>query len=176
MSIKWKEAPTDATHYNENNDMFYRLKDGIYYFYASDDLELIIGGPPSAYELTSFIERPQPKPWSGPEDGLPPIGLSVMVHECSHDYTKKFNGQTVRIVGHDRGDLAVFAAKDFIYHALIAEKFKLPPTAEQLAAEEREKAAQDMWSSIEYVREKGVFSFLDLMRALHDQGFKREVK
>jgi hypothetical protein len=176
--VDWSNK-ADSTHVDAGTHCFYKKVDGKWMLHVRGERftssSSIYNGETDERNL---IERPQPKPWSGPEDGLPPIGLSVMVHECSHDYTKKFNGQTVRIVGHDRGDLAVFAAKDFVYHALIAEKFKLPPTAEQLAAEEREKSVASM---------KGVFDSVsdDLMPtsnkyletlfgALYDAGFKRE--
>ena len=43
-------------------------------------MELIVGGPPSYYDLSSFIERVKPKPWSGPEDGLPPVGTRCKVN------------------------------------------------------------------------------------------------
>lgn len=146
MSIDWDKAPTDATDYFPGNYQYaaYWAKKG---FYCVEGLEKEGWREDhSPLSTSKFYARPaqQPKPWSGPEDGLPPVGMRVMVHECSHDYTKKFNGQIVRIVAHDRGDCAVFAADRFIYHALIAEKFKLPPTAEQLAAEKRETAIREL--------------------------------
>lgn len=183
-NLNWPEG---ATHYLEAGDENTRFRD------LTDDTWKYFNMATGKWVQHSFcseellqrrdlISRPQPKPWSGPEDGLPPVGLSVMVHECSHDYTNKFNGQTVRIVGHDRGDLAVFAAKDFIYHALIAEKFKLPPTTEQLAAEEREKGIREM---IEVCKETAqsdnfrltpetvaAFTVRNFGR-LYDAGFKR---
>jgi len=159
-------APKDATHYNQNNQMFYKFIGDAGLFWDDSHSEWLVAS--SRHSYPAIIERPQPKPWSGPEDGLPPVGSRVMVHECSHDYTKKFNGQTVRIVGHDRGDLAVFAAKDFIYHALVADKFKLAPTAEQIAADKRETAIRELMDIAQ------VDCRVTAAR-LVDAGFKREV-
>jgi hypothetical protein len=110
----------------------------------------------------------KPKQWSGPQDGLPPIDSRVMVYECTHEYTKQFNGQMVRIVAHDEGKYAVFAADNFVYHALAAEKFKLPPTAEQIIQEQRETAIREIMDIAD------VDCRVTAAR-LVDAGFKREV-
>jgi hypothetical protein len=80
MSIDWKAAPKDATHYNEINNMFYKLVGHEFYFYEMDNETLVRGGNKSRYQCV-FIERPQPKPWSGPEDGLPPVNTSCQMQD-----------------------------------------------------------------------------------------------
>lgn len=115
-----------------------------------------------------FNKDEKPKPWSGPEDGLPPVGSRVIVHECTNYHAKRFNGQLVRIVAHDEGKYAVFAADNFEYHALVAEKFKLPPTAADIAAELRETAIRELMDIAQ------VDCRVTAAR-LVDAGFKREV-
>jgi hypothetical protein len=164
MSIQWLH---DSTHYHEESRCFYKIVKGVWMHVFDDGFssksKSLYDGDASPYDL---IVRPQTAQWSGPQDGLPPVGMRVMVHECTHDYTKKFNGQTVRIVAHDEGQYAVFAADHFIYHALVAEKFKLPPTAQQLAAEQRETAIREIMDVA------GIDCLVTATR-LVDAGFKR---
>lgn len=174
----FRDAPPDATHYagychyKKVNDVWMVHMDG-------DEWDKSSSMYNGDIKPADIVERPQPKPWSGPEDGLPPVNMVVEVFECTHDYTKRFNGQKVRILCHDN-DTAVFAANNFEYHALIKDKFRAIRTPEQLAAEERERAVASM---------KGVFDSVsdDLMPtsnkyletlfgALYDAGFKQEVK
>lgn len=178
MSNLFEGAPEGTTHFGPEDGSFVAawLKiDGATQEYICLDeggrWKNYTGGIPN-HRFNMLIERQKPKSWSGPEDGLPPIGSHVMVHECSHEYTKQFNDQTVRIVAHDEGKYAVFAADNFVYHALVAEKFKLPPTPEQLAAEEREISLKEMTDICIKASMKGV----DAVAALYDAGFKREVK
>ena len=169
----FRDAPEGTTHWDASDsrvNSFMKLEGDMWFYWppASLDPSWNEWGKGGNQDVRCMIPRPQPKPWSGPEDGLPPVDSLVMVHECTHDYTKQFNDQTVRIVAHDQGKYAVFAADNFVYHALVAEKFKLPPTPEQLAAEERERAINDAIQEL-------CISY-KLASVMYDAGFKREVK
>ncbi|MNT44814.1 hypothetical protein D3C72_1813550 [compost metagenome] len=109
----------------------------------------------------------QTKPWSGPQDGLPPVGSIVEVFECTHDYTKRFNGQKVRILCHEN-DVAVFSAKNFEYHALVKDKFRPIRTKEQLIQEQRETSIREFMDIV------GIDCRVTASKAV-DAGFKREV-
>lgn len=126
--VDWGLAPEGATHYNQNNEMFYLLKGGIYHFYASDDVELLVGGPPSDYDLSTFVERIKVKPWSGPEDGLPPVGAKVLIGPADGcEWLENFEGREAEIIAHNVGrsgdPTAVFKCFDDdgfpIYHAMV---------------------------------------------------------
>jgi len=144
-----------------NNKYPYRKKDGDLWLAFVDDEWVNVWLPdPSRYQK---IE----KQWSGPQDGLPPVGSIVEVFECTHDYTKRFNGQKVRILCHEN-DVAVFSAKNFEYHALVKDKFRPIRTEEQLAAEQRETAIREIMDIAD------VDSRVAAAR-LVDAGFKREV-
>lgn len=108
-------------------------------------------------QLNQPVSAAAPAAWNGPEDGLPPVGLTVEVfddREPHFSYAMHI-GQRVRIVAHDvlgEGDdegtpVAVYAfnhPKGEGYHALVAGKFRPICTPEQLAAEERERTIDDM--------------------------------
>lgn len=74
--------PVDATHVDEMG-RFYRAAEG-QWFYANNfgHWRKYYSGRP---EFLKLIDKP--KPWSGPEDGLPPVG-SVCEHKRVHEWQK----------------------------------------------------------------------------------------
>lgn len=162
--VDWSLAPEGATHardYGRGVD-FYKREGMRWLYIDGSEWKRAFGTSEASCE-----PRPlQPKPWSGPEDGLPPVGMRVMVYGCLHEYTTRFNGKVVRIVCHDEGEFAVFETDDNEYHALVAEKFKLPPTAEQIAASARETAIREIMDAA------GIDCLVTATR-LVDAGFKR---
>lgn len=95
--------------------------------------------------------------WNG--EGLPPVGLEVEVCDSDepHEAYAKHIGEKVKIIAHDvlNGDdeglpVAVYSydcSWGKGYHALVAGKFRPIRTAEQIAAEERVKAIDEMTGS-----------------------------
>lgn len=68
-------APDCATHardYKHGVD-FYKRENGSWLYYEKGSWKVSFGTSEK-----DCVERPQPKPWSGPEDGLPPIDLEVL--------------------------------------------------------------------------------------------------
>lgn len=77
--------------------------------------------------------------WNGPEDGLPPVGLEV-------EWKNVADWEKVMILAHgkDQGQqVAVGQMPDDVIMAT-ADRFRPIRTAEQLAAEEREAAIDEM--------------------------------
>jgi hypothetical protein len=76
-NLKW---PIGATHRNPGTNCFYKLVRDIWYQVFSDGSTYIssslYNGKVKAYDL---IARHDDKPWSGPEDGLPPVGTKCRV-------------------------------------------------------------------------------------------------
>lgn len=141
-NLNWPES---ATHYGaetkEFNPGFYKYVEGKWLFMSE------YGAPNGAWyhvgpgdDAARYVERPseQPKPWSGPEDGLPPIGI-----EC------EYKGITVRVVthsGNNGGDpLAVtqIGERGQIIMAT-ASYFRAIKTPEKIAAEKRETAIREL--------------------------------
>ena len=154
--------PFQATH--TADDGRYYMVDGCEWFYANafGHWKRHWSGAPAGLK-----EIKKAKKWSGPQDGLPPVGSIVEVFECTHDYTKRFNGQKVRILCHEN-DVAVFSAKNFEYHALVKDKFRPIRTPEQIADEQRETAIREIMDIV------GIDCRVAASKAV-DAGFKREV-
>lgn len=186
--VDWSKAPEGATHKDYTaHGLWYKFdieRDQVSYWFHD---HWSPSGEPENYNdgsLDHMEERPKPA-WSGPQDGLPPVGSTVEVFECTHDYTKRFNGQKVRILCHEN-DVAVFSAKNFEYHALVKDKFRPIRTPDQLAAEQRETAIADMANVLPGANYE-CYSFNDdgsvkpyqrvrmILELLVDAGFKREV-
>lgn len=74
----FRDAPPDATHYagychyKKVNDVWMVHMDG-------DEWDKSSSMYNGDIKPADIVERPQPKPWSGPEDGLPPIGSKCRV-------------------------------------------------------------------------------------------------
>ena len=79
---------------------------------------------------------PQPKPWSGPEDGLPPVGTVCEVKGCMSHYLK-WNKVTVFAV---RGKTVMFDMEDGRWGQTESHEFRAIQTKEQL----RETAIREL--------------------------------
>lgn len=139
--------------------------------YGSLDAELMpydsYANPLFGGTVCYFNKKENPKPWSGPEDGLPPIGI-----ECD------FSNNRVKIIAHidqpaclddeykklavgqqgDRGPIVFGRARNF----------SLAKTQEQLDADQRETAIREIMDVAD------VDCRVTAAR-LVDAGFKREV-
>lgn len=104
--------------------------------------------------------RKQPQPWSGPEDGLPPVGTVCEVKGCMSHYLK-WNKVTVFAV---RGKTVMFDMEDGRWGQTESHEFRAIQTPEQL----RETAIRELMD-IEQVDCRVTAA------RLVDAGFKREV-
>lgn len=71
MSNLFDGVPEGTTH--RNGCVLYKFTDDAVFIWVND--HWAYSAPPSAYDdgsMNEIISRP--KPWSGPEDGLPPVG------------------------------------------------------------------------------------------------------
>ena len=109
---------------------------------------------------------PQPKPWSGPEDGLPPVGISC---ERRFPSVTASSWQGGIILAH--GSKKIFFRDncgDEWAHSFDDVEFRAFRTTEQLAAEKRETAIREIMDVAD------VDCRVTAAR-LVDAGFKREV-
>jgi hypothetical protein len=182
--VDWILAPLLATHAGEFNGEFtcwYWLgSDGIWrYSKGNMDLwERVTANKP----IADLTERPaQVKQWSGPQDGLPPVGSRVEIVAEADEYAPDWDryadhiGKTVTIIAHQEAKhsqpIAVYSSGDdgqYEYHSLIAKCFRAIRTQEQLAAEQRETAIREIMDIAD------VDCRVTAAR-LVDAGFKREV-
>lgn len=152
--IDWSRAPEGTTHWDENPSRigsFMKLERGKWFFWpVGETLETRwhAWNREGRNDLTGLV--PRPITWNG--EGLPPVGLEVEICDSDepHEAYAKHIGEKVKIIAHDvlNGDdeglpVAVYSydcSWGKGYHALVAGKFRPIRTAEQIAAEEREKA------------------------------------
>ena len=84
--VDWSLAPVDAQYggiYEGKFSCWY-MRDGDQWLYTSNisgAWEKVFDNRPSS----ELVRRPKPKQWSGPQDGLPPVGLEI---EARIDFKK----------------------------------------------------------------------------------------
>lgn len=170
MSIDWSTAPEGATHWEPRSYDFaegWMRKDGDGWSYWSEGREVWVRGvltcDVSAEREATFEARPQ-ETWDGQD--LPPVGI-----ECEFSLNLGSIGWAKgRVIGHD-GVFAVISHKGK-YHPRNEHSVRPIRTPEQIAAEEREKAINQMISDAGYVDPK-IGTFV-AMRNLYDAGYRRQ--
>lgn len=157
--VDWSLAPKWADHVVRGPLIGFE-------YWASDDRRIQFGGDFDCRDDNQVKEgwdiveeKPQSKPWSGPEDGLPPVGIKV-------DYM----GDHCTVVAHviERGQKGAILQgnEDWFYGTeATIDPIKTP---EQLAAEQRETAIRELMDIAQ------VDCRVTAAR-LVDAGFKREV-
>lgn len=183
--IDWSKAPEGATHYCLGSTDGTHWRD-----YSEQAAKYWIDGEWRQHPFTSagclecgigHVERPAAPTWNG--EGLPPVGTVCQVTKNNkHEFLTQFNGKHVRIVAHDDSapgnPVAVFRVlgetkrTEADYHGLVASCFEPLKTAEQIAAEEREKAITEM----AVLMDRDPNSDYIRMRAgiLYDAGYRKQ--
>lgn len=155
----FRNAPADATHYAAH--CHYKIVGDTWMVHMSGDeweqSESMYNGQ---IKPSDIVARPQPKPWSGPEDGLPPVGTVCEVKGCMSHYLK-WNKVTVFAV---RGKTVMFDMEDGRWGQTESHEFRAIQTPEQL----RETAIRELMDIAQ------VDCRVTAAR-LVDAGFKREV-
>ncbi len=160
MSIDWSKAPEGANKAgftgHDNYLQFYRIP-GMFgdYDYWSDGRGWLGSDFPTC--ANQLFERPAKVEWDG--QGLPPVGISVEWLSSAHGW---LGG---RVVGHD-GSVAVVSHNDG-YTGCHPHEVRPMPTPEQIAAEERAKAIEEMCFAVETLTVKQA-------KALFDAGYRRQ--
>lgn len=202
--VDWSLAPSDATHFHQGSYEYspHWRKDG--YFCVTDFEKGGWKEDLCPIHISQYIERerPQPKPWSGPEDGLPPsewcsVGKMVQVvslpthhHEDVSIYLSKPSKIVASYTGDD-GDTFLMLRIDCDfgtgYECFAAHRVLPTKTENQLAADKRETAIEEMakvlpsakhecWTCNPDGSVKPYENTYEVLGLLVDAGFKREVK
>lgn len=177
MSIDWNTAPEGATHAgiipSRNTNVWYRDIDpvrGRYeYFSLMDESWHISGGSPLAQELIPRPAESAPAALTWDGQGLPPVGTTCIVEP--HNTLWGFSSTS----GHERKILAYHT--DYVWLGngdtplettrIDKVDFRPIPTPEQIAAEEREKAIEEMCFAEETLTVKQA-------KALYEAGYRRQ--
>lgn len=183
ISIDLSSAPKGTTHYGvfKNRAVWFRVP-------------RLVGGPPcyiytqatnewlAMADVSMNICRLNAgatlssEAWNG--EGLPPVGATVRIVLSGMSVWKDaefFLGSDVKVVALfeiSDGKMVVVQHPDGACCCFRAEMVRTP---EQIVAEEREKAVEEMLSFDEYDPDKllGMMSREDFCRALHDAGYRK---
>ncbi|MDI9296358.1 hypothetical protein QMY33_14730 [Pseudomonas aeruginosa] len=174
MSIDWTKAPEGATHWEPRSDEYREawMKNVAdkWFFWGSRRKAWIEDPGISAEREATFEARPQ-EPWSG--QGLPPIGTVCEWHESDGwAYTES------KVVAYTDDGLFVCMQKPGRRPEVLRIdncEFRPIRTAEQIAAEEREKAI-DAMLDLDPPHEKGfgLTSRRQFCEVLFDAGYRRQ--
>ncbi|WP_073667539.1 hypothetical protein PCP30_04685 [Pseudomonas aeruginosa] len=163
MSIDWNTAPEGATHWEPTGPDFYEgwmKKEGTDWFYWSESGHKWINGiltcDVSADREATFEARPQ-EAWDG--QGLPPVGTNC-------EYRSSDGWLQCEVVAH-RNNAAVVLDHHYEADFVPRQDLRTIRTPEQIAAEEREKAIEEMCFAEETLTVKQA-------KALYDAGYRRQ--
>ncbi|HEP9417234.1 hypothetical protein [Pseudomonas aeruginosa] len=184
MSIDWSKAPEGATHWEPSGPSFnegWMKKEGNEWFYWSEGTKRWFQGKlscnVSAEREATFEARPQ-EAWNG--QGLPPVGTEVEANFTvtdttgTHYHWRRVIVAVAGIPGAER-ECLVYDAENT--KPAWVDEFRPLRTPEQIAAEEREKAVQEMLALDEYPHGQdrgGMMSRADFCRVLYDAGYRRQ--
>ncbi|HEJ1456468.1 TPA: hypothetical protein SLU67_002735 [Pseudomonas aeruginosa] len=165
MSIDWSCAPEGATHWEPTGPEFHEgwmKKEGDYWFCWVEGINKWFHGPScnvSAEREATFEARPQDA-WDG--QGLPPVGAKCLTDR--NDFLRE-----VTILCHGKTRTFVFdhVSQEEICLVLKDRAFLPIRTPEQIAAEEREKAIEEMCFAEETLTVKQA-------KALYEAGYRRQ--
>lgn len=170
--VDWSKAPEDATHYGpatpDWNACWMKKVGGEWHgWLAKYDTKwgYLASATNDRARIASLIERPkQPQAWSGPEDGLPPVGQEFM-------FKVKGIHQGIGFVSFYGEEFCVI--KNTTNDGGPAEQVcKICDLSVITDSERRDAAIADMYSVCQAYRESMLDAFFG---KLYDAGFKREV-
>lgn len=172
MSNLFDGVPEGTTH--RYGRVLYKFTDDAVFIWSGD--RWTYSAPPSAYEDGSMDEIvARPKQWSGPQDGLPPVGAKVLIGSADGcEWLEHFEGREAEIIAHNVGrsgdPTAVFKCFDDegfpIYHAMVDHPSNFRPIKPK--EDKRETAIREIMDAA------GIDCRVTAGR-LVDAGFKREV-
>lgn len=180
--IDWSKAPEGATHWVGATELWHKhIGDISWYWQESENkwrqLSIPADQVEEEYRLT-IVKRPEDK-WTG--QGLPPVGTvcEVLWNESRLEYLK------AKVFGVNEHGQPIFrfeeGPKKFEYQADPLRTLSGTPvfrpirTPEQIAAEEREKAIDEICYDIcfHFGNPKGSEKYLNLATTLYDAGYRK---
>jgi len=172
--IDWSKAPHGTTHFRQDDPKspWRMLKDGVWHAWFGGEWMTVTTAAEHFY-----IARPA---WSG--EGLPPVGAMVEIRLMGwsiRESAEKFIGIPLRVAASFRMDcgtdmIAVDGGHDLGCEVFRAEMAVPARTPEQIAAEEREKAIDQMMVDYEFTVGSCTHQlFRHQAERLHDAGYRK---
>ncbi|MER0688529.1 hypothetical protein AAA569_35755 [Pseudomonas aeruginosa] len=162
MSIDWNTAPEGATHWEPAGLEFHEgwmKKEGNGWFFWGLGAEWKYEGDVSAEREATFEARPQ-ETWDG--QGLPPVGT---VCEYRHMIWPEYRSCEIRYISEE--SLVAYDDAQEQFYRTCDMLFRPVRSPEQIAAEEREKAIEEMCFAEETLTVKQA-------KALYEAGYRRQ--
>ncbi len=160
--IDWSKAPEGATHYCPGNRLFYKFDGAGRGQCTSRGARWASCGDRGDYEPGELTPRPSSPAWNG--EGLPPVGTSI------EWFSPIYGWIGGRVVGHD-GSATVVVHNDG-YTGCWPHEIRPIRTPEQIAAEEREKAVQEMLNRFAIYDIPRV-PWENLFQQIYDAGYRK---
>lgn len=163
--IDWSNAPEGAQYYCVDNRLFYKFDGAGSGMCTNPRGPWFPCGDMDDYEPGELTPRPSAPAWNG--EGLPPVGTSI------EWFSPIYGWIGGRVVGHD-GSATVVVHNDG-YTGCHPHGVRPIRTPEQIAAEEREKAIDEM---VGLMCQDGAFDHEDpeaaaAMGKLYDAGYRK---
>ncbi|HGP0289702.1 TPA: hypothetical protein ACLEZY_001087 [Pseudomonas aeruginosa] len=169
MSIDWSCAPAEATHYCIGDDLNPWRKIVGTTVYALNRKKWVMWSSFNEGYMPAYYAPIPLETWDG--QGLPPVGTVCEYNNLEpHPVNTDLKWSPVHIVAHDTQGGEVFAVFSSLsgYHGDRRPGcFRPIRTPEQIAAEEREKAIEEMCFAEETLTVKQA-------KALYDAGYRRQ--
>jgi len=164
--IDWSKAPEGATHFAPRfgsfNALWARVNNGKYEYYHERNCDWYSGAQPQKEE--KFIARPQPTQWSG--EVLPPVGEVCDMQDDNGAWIK------VEIIANHAGFAHGWdSVHECAYFSPHVCEFRPIRTHEQIAADERQYACEEMLSvTMSRRSDPDVF---EAISTLYDAGYRK---
>jgi hypothetical protein len=179
MKIDWTKQPEGFPLWLEGTNEEHRKHSG-WYRRVGEVFEGAFGGQWRAVREGQFFtvhSKPEPQAWTGV--GLPPVS-TVCEYRRAHEWQKvevfavkpNYNGSHTALFTYENGCWACCAEPSF---------FRPIRTPEQIAAEEREKAIEDLYFTINWSESRETWPIISKARKADyakavDAGYRKQVK
>lgn len=143
----FRDAPEGTTHWDASDcrvNSFMKLEGDTWFYWppASLDSSWNEWGKSGDHDVRCMIKRPQPKPWSGPEDGLPPVGTVCEVYD--EDEGEWVVGKVVYLGVNAGSAICVTQGEHDLMYGYGNDDIRKPRTQEQIANDKRETAIREL--------------------------------
>ncbi|MCY0330106.1 hypothetical protein [Pseudomonas aeruginosa] len=167
MSIDWSKAPEGTTHYHIAEDINpWRKIEGTVAYEHYSGKWLRVNSFNEGCMHGYYVPIPQ-ETWDG--QGLPPVGT---VCEYSHMIWPEYRPCEIRYISEE--SLVAYDDAQEQFYRTCDMLFRPIRTLEQIAAEEREKAALEMAALMSGHEDRSKDCFKVLGEILYDAGYRRQ--
>lgn len=163
IEIDWSKAPEGATHYCPGNRLFYKFDGAGRGQCTSRGARWTSCGDRDDYESGELTPRPSSPAWNG--EGLPPVNTRCEYIDSDGQWIK------CEVVAH-RNNAAVILDDHYECALVVSRELRPIRTPEQIAAEEREKAVQEMLSRFAIYDIPRV-PWENLFNQIYDAGYRK---